>query len=135
MVLPGKDTSITCSSSCGGGGGSSRVVTSSRSIKAVTISNLLGKPESQSTFLDVQVVNNNGALQTDTFKKKTDRKTLLRFDSYHPEHVKSSIPQRQDTRVRRIVQDEELCWMRCTEMLQSHMQDREYPVSVRESRM
>lgn len=53
-------------------------------------------------FLDIKVVRENNMLNTNLFRKPTDRNTLLRCDSYHPTPLKRSLPISQFNRVRRM---------------------------------
>ncbi|OCT86646.1 hypothetical protein XELAEV_18020331mg [Xenopus laevis] len=44
-------------------------------------------------FLDVMIKSTTeGHLETDLFVKHTDKNTLLRYDSFHPPHIKTSLP-------------------------------------------
>lgn len=58
--------------------------------------------QSQISFLDVLVIRDGANLQTDLFRKPTDRNTILRGDSYHPSHLIKSLPISQFHRARRI---------------------------------
>ena len=53
-------------------------------------------------YLDVQVINNNGVLETDLYTKSTDKHQYLFHTSCHPKGVKQSIPYAQALRLRRI---------------------------------
>ncbi|OCT75959.1 hypothetical protein XELAEV_18031145mg [Xenopus laevis] len=68
-------------------------------------------------FLDVMVKNTTeGCLDTDLFVKNTDRNTLLRYDSFHPPHIKKSLPKAQFLRVKRIVKHQQQRDVRISEM-------------------
>ena len=43
-------------------------------------------------YLDVQVINNNGVIETDLYTKPTDKHQYLFHTSCHPKGVKQSIP-------------------------------------------
>ena len=43
-------------------------------------------------FLNVSVVNENGKLHTDLYRKPTDKHQHLYSHSYHPKHTKNSLP-------------------------------------------
>ena len=59
------------------------------------------------TFLDIKFgFDVQGNLQTDLYKKETDARAYLNFNSCHPTHVFSSIVYSQALRVRRIVNDQ-----------------------------
>lgn len=57
-------------------------------------------------FLDVTVSLKDGKLVTSLFKKPTDRRQYLRFDSYHPHSQKKNIPYGQFLRIKRICTDD-----------------------------
>jgi len=43
-------------------------------------------------YLDVQIINNNGVIETDLYTKPTDKHQYLFHTSFHPKGVKQSIP-------------------------------------------
>ena len=53
-------------------------------------------------YLDVQVINNNGVIETDLYTKPTDKHQYLFHTSCHPKGCKKSIPYAQALRLRRI---------------------------------
>ncbi|KAJ8037537.1 hypothetical protein HOLleu_18374 [Holothuria leucospilota] len=53
-------------------------------------------------FLDVQVFNNGGKIETDLYVKPTDKHQYLFYTSCHPRRCKQSIPYAQALRLRRI---------------------------------
>ena len=53
-------------------------------------------------YLDVQIINNNGVIETDLYTKPTDKHQYLFHTSCHPKGVKQSIPYAQALRLRRI---------------------------------
>ena len=53
-------------------------------------------------YLDVQVINNNGRIETDLYIKPTDKHQYLYHTSCHPRMCKESIPYAQALRLRRI---------------------------------
>ena len=62
------------------------------------------------SFLDVSVSidQNSQTLKTSVFRKPTDSFSYLRFDSFHPKHIKRSIVYSQMLRFRRIISDEDV---------------------------
>ncbi|XP_042333917.1 uncharacterized protein LOC121936109 [Sceloporus undulatus] len=52
-------------------------------------------------FLDVLVVKKGVLLETDLYRKETDTNSLLRYDSFHPRHMKQNLPYSQFLRLRR----------------------------------
>ncbi len=59
------------------------------------------------SFLDVKVHISEGKLQTELFRKPTDRNTILRGDSFHPKPLIKSLHTSQFKRVRRVCSTEE----------------------------
>ena len=53
-------------------------------------------------YLDVQVINNNGIIETDLYTKPTDKHQYLFHTSCHPRGIKQGIPYAQALRLRRI---------------------------------
>lgn len=53
-------------------------------------------------FLDVMVRKMGNVLDTELYKKDTDRNTFLQYSSYHPPALKQSLPYSQLSRVKRI---------------------------------
>ena len=56
----------------------------------------------QINYLDVQVINNDGRLETDLYVKPTDKHQYLFHTSCHPRMCKNSIPYAQALRLKRI---------------------------------
>ena len=54
------------------------------------------------SYLDLWIIKEGNQLYTDLYTKPTDRNTLLKADSYHPLHLKNSLPYSQLCRVKRI---------------------------------
>ena len=54
------------------------------------------------SYLDVQVINNNGVIETDLYTKPTDKHQYLFHTSCHPSGFKRSIPCAQALRLKRI---------------------------------
>ncbi|CAH2329819.1 Hypothetical predicted protein, partial [Pelobates cultripes] len=52
-------------------------------------------------FLDVEIMIIDEKLEFRLFTKPTDRNTILHFDSFHPRHLKTSLPSSQFLRVLR----------------------------------
>ena len=63
--------------------------------------------DTQISFLDVLVLKEGDTLQTDLYRKPTDRNTLLRGDSFHPRHLIKSLPISQFHRARRVCSSNE----------------------------
>jgi hypothetical protein len=59
-------------------------------------------------FLDTLVYLEDNKLKTKLYKKPTDNKQYLHFNSEHPQHVKKAIPYAQALRYRRIIEDDEI---------------------------
>ena len=59
------------------------------------------------SFLDVMVKIDGSTIQTDLFRKPTDRNTILRGDSFHPTHLIKSLPISQYHRARRVCSTDE----------------------------
>ncbi|CAB1345032.1 unnamed protein product, partial [Coregonus sp. 'balchen'] len=53
-------------------------------------------------FLDILIKRDGGGFSTDLYRKPTDRKSLLRGNSFHPTPLKKSLPISQYSRIRRI---------------------------------
>ena len=53
-------------------------------------------------YLDVQVINTNGKIETDLYTKPTDKHQFLSYTSCHPRGCKQGIPYAQALRLRRI---------------------------------
>ncbi|KAM9305342.1 LOW QUALITY PROTEIN: uncharacterized protein PAF06_013880 [Gastrophryne carolinensis] len=71
-----------------------------------TISFTLEHSDSQVHFLDVQISIKDHMIHTDLYKKEMDRNTFLRFDSFHPTNMKTSLPYSQFIRLRHIISDD-----------------------------
>lgn len=59
----------------------------------------------QINFLDTTTYIDNNIIKTKLYKKPTDRKQYLHFNSCHPSHIKKSIPYSQALRYKRIITD------------------------------
>lgn len=53
-------------------------------------------------FLDTTITIHNNSIQTSLYRKPIDRPTYLRWDSFHPKHIKKSIVYSQAIRYHRI---------------------------------
>jgi len=67
-------------------------------------------------YLDVQVINNRGKIDTDLYTKPTDKHQYLFSTSCHPRGCKQSIPYAQTLRLRRICSTDEAFYKRCDEL-------------------
>jgi hypothetical protein len=59
-------------------------------------------------FLDTLVYVEHNKVKTKLYKKPTDNKQYLHFNSEHPQHVKKAIPYAQALRYRRIIEDDNI---------------------------
>ena len=83
-------------------------------------------------FLDISFsFDKNKQLQTDLFKKPTDSRSYLNFNSCHPNYMFSGIVKSQATRLRRIINDEDRLAIRLDE-LKKDFQRCGYPESMLE---
>ena len=81
-------------------------------------------------FLDTTVhLTPEGTLYTDLYCKPTDSHNYLRYDSAHPQHCKTSLPNSQFLRLRRICSRLE-DFDRNASMLASHFIRRGYPMAL-----
>ena len=85
-------------------------------------------PETSIDFLDNVSIHNNG-LSTSAYFKPTNSRSYLLYSSFHPDHVKNSIPFCQFLRLRRLCSDELDFSNKSEEMLQ-FFKNRGYPDSV-----
>jgi GIY-YIG catalytic domain len=71
-----------------------------------TIKFTIEHSEIEIPFLDTLTYVDNNIIKTKLYKKPTNKKQFLSFNSEHPAHMKKSIPYAQALRYRRIIQDE-----------------------------
>ncbi|XP_069829439.1 uncharacterized protein [Dendropsophus ebraccatus] len=83
----------------------------------------------QLDFLDVRVEIVDGKLVTSGFRKETATNSLLHFGSYHPPHVKKSLPYSQFLRLRRLNSTEEKFLIQSQE-LTDRLRERGYSAGV-----
>ena len=69
-------------------------------------------------YLDVQVINNNGKIETDLYTKPTDKHQYLFHTSCHPGGCKRSIPYAQSMRLRRICSTQNIFEKRVIDLCQ-----------------
>ncbi|XP_041424205.1 uncharacterized protein LOC121395238 [Xenopus laevis] len=81
------------------------------------------------SFLDVNIFRRGTKLETDLFRKTTDKNSILHFDSFHPHSLKCSLPYTQYSRVKRIVSDPHTYTKRIEEMT-DRFKERGYPEDV-----
>ena len=81
--------------------------------------------ERSTTFLDMKVRIVNGKIQTDLYRKKTDKVQYLLPSSCHPSHIFDSIPYSLALRIVRICSVEEERGMRLRE-LEEMLKSRNY---------
>ena len=79
-------------------------------------------------FLDVNVLLNNGKLDTDLYTKPTDKHQYLLHSSCHPHHTKRAIPFSMALRLRRICSSNETFTLRTNE-LKTYLNKRGYNMS------
>jgi hypothetical protein len=77
-------------------------------------------------FLDTMVYIENNKVKTKLYKKPTDNKQYLHYNSEHPMHVKNSIPYAQALRYRRIIEDDSILHEEL-EKLKENFTSRLYP--------
>lgn len=77
-------------------------------------------------FLDTEISLRDGTLHSDLYFKKTDRNTLLKYNSCHPRKMVKSLPLSQMLRVRRIVDTEDRVDKALAEMV-TKFKERGYP--------
>ncbi|XP_041429845.1 uncharacterized protein LOC121397297 [Xenopus laevis] len=80
-------------------------------------------------FLDVWIMKKNSGLQTDLYKKETDRNSLLHYTSFHPPALKNNLPKTQFMRVKRVVSEQENEYKR-TEEMRKRFSQRGYPKTL-----
>lgn len=80
-------------------------------------------------FLDTSVYIENNKLLTKLYKKPTDNKQYLHFDSEHVNHVKKGIPYAQAIRYKRIIVDQNILHEEMAS-LRSRFISRGYPVDI-----
>jgi hypothetical protein len=80
-------------------------------------------------FLDTLVYIDNNKIKTKLYKKPTDNKQYLHFNSEHPAHIKKAIPYAQALRYRRIIEDDEILKLEL-DKLKSNFISRNYPVNI-----
>ena len=80
-------------------------------------------------FLDTLVYIEQNKVKTKLYKKPTDNKQYLHFNSDHPQHVKKAIPYAQALRYRRIIEDDNIFKIEL-EKLKSNFLNRLYPEDV-----
>ncbi|XP_041428149.1 uncharacterized protein LOC121396834 [Xenopus laevis] len=83
-------------------------------------------------FLDVTIKKEGTRLQTDLYKKETERNNLLHFSSFHSPSLKNNLPKSQFMRVRRIVSEQQKEGQRLDEM-QKRLEVRGYPKKLLET--
>jgi hypothetical protein len=83
----------------------------------------------QLPFLDTLVYLDNNIVKTKLYKKPTDNKQYLLFNSEHPFHVKKSIPYAQAIRYKRIIADNEELHRELNK-LKHNFTTRLYPISA-----
>ncbi|CAN7978809.1 unnamed protein product, partial [Ixodes persulcatus] len=80
-------------------------------------------------FLDVNVKKIGSHLVTELYRKPTDKRQVLRYDSYHPKCQKNNIPYSQFLRLRRICSEESNFRENVTS-LKNTLFKRKYPASI-----
>jgi len=83
-------------------------------------------------FLDTLVYIENNKLKTKLYKKPTDNKQYLHFNSEHPQHVKKAIPYAQALRYRRIIEDDHILLVELQKLKENFI-IRQYPEKIVDS--
>ena len=86
----------------------------------------------QQPFLDVLIKRVGTKIETDIYYKPTDSKQYLLFNSYHPKHIKTSIPYSLARRIRTIVSNENTLHTRMNE-LKTALTHQKYPRRIIEN--
>lgn len=89
----------------------------------------LESSETEIPFLDTTVYIENNKVKTKLYKKPTDNKQYLHYNSEHPKHVKNAIPYAQALRFRRIIEDDSIFKIELEKLKDSFL-DRLYPEKV-----
>jgi hypothetical protein len=86
--------------------------------------------KTQIPFLDTLVYfDDNNKLKTKLYKKPTDNKQYLHYNSEHPKHVKNSIPYAQALRYRRIISDNDILLSELSNLKENFL-NRLYPERI-----
>jgi hypothetical protein len=85
--------------------------------------------ETEIAFLDTVAYIDNNKIKTKLYKKPTDNKQYLHFNSEHPQHVKEAIPYAQALRYRRIIEDDNIFNAEILKLKNSFL-TRNYPVEI-----
>ena len=85
-------------------------------------------------FLDTTTYIEDNLIKTTLYKKPTDRKQYLHFNSMHPNHTKKAIPFSQAIRYKRIIEDNVKLTLELDNLRQSFI-NRKYPPSLVESQI
>lgn len=83
----------------------------------------------QQPFLDLLIHLEGGKLRTTTYKKPTDRNSLLSFRSHHPKALRENLPYGQFIRIRRNCTTTQDYEEQATD-LEEDLQERDYPKEV-----
>ncbi|OCT92171.1 hypothetical protein XELAEV_18015225mg [Xenopus laevis] len=86
------------------------------------------------SFLDVQITRIGPVLDTNLFRKETDRNDLLHYSSFHPDSLKASLPLTQYMRLKRIV-SKEADYKRGESEMKDRFKQRDYPEEVLRSNL
>ena len=78
------------------------------------------------SFLDILIKRDGNSFATDLYRKKTDTCSYLHGDSFHPSHLKRSLPISQFSRIRRICSSQTDFTKRADE-LESNFRGKGYP--------
>ena len=91
-----------------------------------TIQFTIEHSRNQIPFLDTLVYIENNKIKTTLYKKPTNKKQYLSYNSEHPNHMKNSIPYAQILRYRRIIEDDRLLFSELS-VLKNNFLYRGYP--------
>ena len=94
-----------------------------------TIKFTIEHSERELPFLDTLTYIDNNKIKTKLYKKPTNKKQYLSYNSEHPAHMKKSIPYAQALRYRRIIEDDTILDQEL-ETLQNNFTSRGYPLKT-----
>ena len=94
-----------------------------------TIKFTLEHSKTEVAFLDTLVYIEGKNITTKLYKKPTDNKQYLHYNSEHPQHMKKSIPYAQALRYRRIIENNDIYNSEIIK-LASNFTARQYPIST-----
>jgi hypothetical protein len=85
-------------------------------------------------FLDTLVYVDNGKIKTKLYRKPSNKKQFLEYNSEHPTHMKNSIPYAQALRYKRIIEDNQILHTELASLKQNFI-NRGYPTTIIEKQI